>query len=140
MLDRLVLSIYLGTLFCIVFIVAPILLRTEQNKNLAGRFYGRILWRFYKLAFLMIMFYLLSSDDIRVYAIPLMVGLALNVALSLYLKNLKKSIGDIDRIPYDDPKRTKFRRLSIISTLILFLNFVISILVYIKTFGGGNGI
>ncbi|WP_448583317.1 hypothetical protein [Thermocrinis sp.] len=140
MLDRLALSIYIGTLFCIVFIVAPILLRTEENKNIAGRFYGRILWRFYKLAFLMLMVYLLSSDDGRIYAIPLMVGLALNSALSLYLKTLKKSIGDIDKVPYSDRKRTKFRRFSMLSTLLLILNFVISILVYIKTFGGGNGV
>jgi len=140
MLDKLILSIYLGTLFCIVFIVAPILLRTDENKNIAGRFYGRILWRFYKLAFLMLLFYLLLSDDNKIYSISLMVGLALNTALSLYLKKLKRSLGDIDKVPYYDEKRTKFRRLSMLSTLILFLNLIASIFIYIKVSGGGDGI
>ncbi|WP_448588417.1 hypothetical protein [Thermocrinis sp.] len=140
MIDKLLLSLYMGALFCIVFIVAPILLRTDKSKNLAGHFYGKMLWRFYKLAFLILILYLLLADENRVYALPLMAGLTLNIALSLYLKDLKRTIGDIDLIPYNDKTRVKFRRLSILSTLILFANFALSILVYIKISGGVNGL
>jgi Ca2+/Na+ antiporter len=139
MFERLILSLYTGTLFAIVFLVAPVLLRTEKDKNLAGRFYGRILWRFYKLAFFMLLFYFLLADE-KVYTLLLMVGLALNVGLSFYLKNLKRELGDIDQIDYNHPKRIKFRRLSLLSTGLLFINFLLSIFVLIKTFGGANGV
>jgi len=49
-------------------------------------------------------------------------------------------LGDIDKVPYYDEKRTKFRRLSMLSTLILFLNLIASIFIYIKVSGGGDGI
>jgi Ca2+/Na+ antiporter len=120
-------------------LVAPVLLRTEKDKNLAGRFYGRILWRFYKLAFFMLLFYFLLADE-KVYTLLLMVGLALNVGLSFYLKNLKRDLGDIDQIDYNHPKRIKFRRLSLLSTALFFINFLLSIFVLIKTFGGANGV
>jgi len=139
MVDKVILSIYIGSLFFIVFVVAPVLLRVKENKNLAGRFYGRILWRFYRLAFLMLGFYLLIANE-KVYSLLLMAGLALNLLLSIYLKSLKKSIGDIDKVPYDDQKRVKFRKLSLLSTLIFFINFVFSIFVFIKTFGGADGV
>ena len=139
MFEKLILSLYAGTLFSIVFLVAPVLLRTEKDKNLAGRFYGRILWRFYKLAFFMLLFYFLLADE-RVYTLLLMVGLALNVGLSFYLKNLKRELGDIDQIDYDHPKRIEFRRLSLLSTALFFINFLLSIFVLIKTFGGANGV
>ncbi len=139
MFERLILSLYTGTLFSIVFLVAPVLLRTEKDKNLAGRFYGRILWRFYKLAFFMLLFYFLLADK-KVYTLLLMVGLALNVGLSFYLKNLKRELGDIDQIDYNHPKRIKFRRLSFLSTALFFINFLLSIFVLIKTFGGANGV
>jgi Ca2+/Na+ antiporter len=139
MFERLILSLYAGTLFSIVFLVAPVLLRTEKDKNLAGRFYGRILWRFYKLAFFMLLFYFLLADE-KVYTLLLMVGLALNVGLSFYLKNLKRELGDIDQIDYDHPKRIEFRRLSLLSTALFFINFLLSIFVLIKTFGGANGV
>jgi Ca2+/Na+ antiporter len=139
MFERLILSLYAGTLFSIVFLVAPVLLRTEKDKNLAGRFYGRILWRFYKLAFFVLLFYFLLADE-KVYTLLLMVGLALNVGLSFYLKNLKRELGDIDRIDYDHPKRIEFRRLSLLSTGLFFINFLLSIFVLIKTFGGANGV
>ena len=139
MVDKVILSIYIGSLFFIVFVVAPVLLRVRENKNLAGRFYGRILWRFYGLAFLMLGFYLLITDE-KVYSLLLMAGLALNLLLSIYLKSLKKSIGDIDKVPYNDQRRVKFRRLSLLSTLIFFINFVFSIFVFIKTFGGADGV
>jgi Ca2+/Na+ antiporter len=139
MFEKLILSLYAGTLFAIVFLVAPVLLRTEKYKNLAGRFYGRILWRFYKLAFFMLLFYLLIADE-KVYALLLMVGLALNVGLSFYLKNLKRELGDIDQIDYNHPKRIKFRRLSLLSTGLLFINFLLSTFILIKTFGGADGV
>jgi Ca2+/Na+ antiporter len=139
MFEKLILSLYTGTLFSIVFLVAPVLLRTEKDKNLAGRFYGRILWRFYKLAFFMLLFYLLIADE-KVYALLLMVGLALNVGLSFYLKNLKRELGDIDQIDYNHPKRIKFRRLSLLSTGLLFINFLLSTFILIKTFGGADGV
>ena len=139
MFERLILSLYAGTLFSIVFLVAPVLLRTEKDKNLAGRFYGRILWRFYKLAFFMLLFYLLIADE-KVYTLLLMVGLALNVGLSFYLKNLKRELGDIDQIGYNHPKRIKFRRLSLLSTGLLFINFLLSTFILIKTFGGAHGV
>jgi Ca2+/Na+ antiporter len=139
MFEKLILSLYTGTLFSIVFLVAPVLLRTKKDKNLAGRFYGRILWRFYKLAFFMLLFYFLLADE-KLYTLLLMVGLALNVVLSFYLKNLKRELGDIDRIDYDHPKRIKFRRLSLLSTVLFFINFLLSIFVLIKTFGGVNGV
>jgi Ca2+/Na+ antiporter len=139
MFERLILSLYAGTLFSIVFLVAPVLLRTEKDKNLAGRFYGRILWRFYKLAFFMLLFYLLLADE-KLYTLLLMGGLALNVGLSFYLKNLKRELGDIDQIDYDHPKRIEFRRLSLLSTALFFINFLLSIFVLIKTFGGANGV
>jgi Ca2+/Na+ antiporter len=139
MFEKLILSLYTGTLFSIVFLVAPVLLRTEKDKNLAGRFYGRILWRFYKLAFFMLLFYLLIADE-KVYTLLLMVGLALNVGLSFYLKNLKRELGDIDQIDYNHPKRVKFRRLSLLSTTIFFINFLLSTFILIKTFGGADGV
>jgi Ca2+/Na+ antiporter len=139
MFERLILSLYTGTLFSIVFLVAPVLLRTEKDKNIAGRFYGRILWRFYKLAFFMLLFYFLLADE-KLYTLLLMVGLALNVVLSFYLKNLKRELGDIDQIDYDHPKRIEFRRLSLLSTALFFINFLLSIFVLIKTFGGANGV
>jgi len=139
MFERLILSLYAGTLFSIVFLVAPVLLRTKKDKNLAGRFYGRILWRFYKLAFFMLLFYFLLADE-KVYTLLLMVGLALNVGLSFYLKNLKRDLGDIDQIEYNHPKRIEFRRLSLLSTALFFINFLLSIFVLIKTFGGANGV
>jgi Ca2+/Na+ antiporter len=139
MFEKLILSLYAGTLFAIIFLVAPVLLRTKKDKNLAGRFYGRILWRFYKLAFFMLLFYFLLADE-KVYTLLLMVGLALNVGLSFYLKNLKRDLGDIDQIDYDHPKRIEFRRLSLLSTALFFINFLLSIFVLIKTFGGANGV
>jgi Ca2+/Na+ antiporter len=139
MFERLILSLYTGTLFSIVFLVAPVLLRTEKHKNLAGRFYGRILWRFYKLAFFMLLLYLLIADE-KVYALLLMAGLALNVGLSFYLKNLKRELGDIDKIDYNHPKRIKFRRLSLLSTALFFINFLLSTFILLKTFGGADGV
>lgn len=131
------LAIYMGTLFAITFIVAPTLLRVKENKNLAGRFYGTILWRFYKVAFLLLMLYLILGDE-RVYTILLMLGLGLNVGVSYWLKNYKRRLGDIDLIDYNDPRRVIFRRVSMLSTLLLFINFLFSFYVLFKKLKGGD--
>ena len=123
MRSEILLSLYVGLLFSIVFIVAPSLLRVKENKNLAGRFYGIILWRFYKVAFLLLMFYLILGNE-RIYTLLLMLGLGLNVGISYWLKSYKKKLGNIDLIDYKDPKRVVFRRASMLSTLLLFINFL----------------
>jgi hypothetical protein len=87
----------------------------------------------------MLLFYFLLADE-KLYTLPLMVGLALNVVLSFYIKNLKRDLGNIDQIDYNHPKRIKFRRLSLLSTALFFINFLLSIFVLIKTFGGVNGV
>ena len=136
MRPEILLSLYVGLLFSIVFIVAPSLLRVKENKNLAGRFYGIILWRFYKVAFLLLMFYLILGNE-RIYTLLLMLGLGLNVGISYWLKSYKKKLGNIDLIDYKDPKRVVFRRASMLSTLLLFINFLFSFyLLFIKLKGG----
>ncbi|HAV40609.1 MAG: hypothetical protein AB1353_08285 [Aquificota bacterium] len=136
MRPEVLLSLYVGLLFSIVFIVAPSLLRVEENKNLAGRFYGTILWRFYKVAFLLLMFYLILGDE-RIYTLLLMLGLGLNVGVSYWLKKYKKELGNIDLIDYRDPKRVVFRRVSMLSTLLLFINFLFSFYLLFKKLKGG---
>lgn len=128
---ELLLVIYTGSLFAIVFLVAPVLLRVKENKNLAGGLYGKILWRFYRVAFLLLILYLILGNE-RLYAVLLMLGLSLNVGLSYWLKNYKKSLGNIDRIDYQDPKRVLFRKVSIFSTLMLFGNFLLSLYILIN--------
>ncbi len=131
-MSHLPLALYTGSLFLLVFVVAPALLREKQNKNLAGRFYGRILWRFYPLAFLLLLSYLIL-DAHKLYALLLMSGLGVNVIISYYLKKLKRSLGDIDLLPFDHPKRSFFRKVSMISTLLLFINFLLSLYVFAKS-------
>ena len=137
MRPEILLSLYVGLLFSIVFIVAPSLLRVKENKNLAGRFYGIILWRFYKVAFLLLMFYLILGNE-RIYTLLLMLGLGLNVGISYWLKSYKKKLGNIDLIDYKDPKRVVFRRASMLSTLLLFINFLFSFYLLIKKLKGGT--
>lgn len=130
-MDKLLISIHAGSLFMLVFVVSPVLLRTKDNKNLAGRFYGRILWRYYPIAFLLLLLYLITSDA-RVYAAVLILLLSMNLMVSKWLKSYKRTLGDIDLIPYDDPKRVLFRRVSLLSTFLLFLNFCLSIYALIR--------
>jgi len=137
MRPEILLSLYVGLLFSIVFIVAPSLLRVKENKNLAGRFYGIILWRFYKVAFLLLMFYLILGNE-RIYTLLLMLGLGLNVGISYWLKSYKKMLGNIDLIDYKDPKRVVFRRASMLSTLLLFINFLFSFYLLFKKLKGGT--
>lgn len=138
MLNSLLLCLYGGSLFAIVFLVAPALLRVQKNKNLAGRFYGTILWRFYKVAFVILLLYLISDDE-RFYAILLMSGLGVSMGISYWLKGYKRRLGDIDLIDYGDPRRVLFRRLSMLSTLSLLLNFLLSLYVLIEKTRGESG-
>ncbi len=131
------LCIYVGSLFCMVFLVAPTLLRTNENKNLLGSLYGKILWRFYKVAFFTLLLYLILSDA-KLDAILLMLGLGLNVGISYWLKNYKKSIGNIDLLNYYEPRRVTFRKVSMLSTFVLFMNFLFSMYLLIKHLKGGT--
>lgn len=129
------LSLYVGSLFLLVFIVSPVLLRTPKNKDLAGHFYGRILWRFYYTFGILLLIYTLLIDFVEGFI--LLFGLGLNVALSSYMKKFKRSLGNIENYEYDHPLRVKFRRLSYTSLTLLSLNFVISSLILITNFRGG---
>lgn len=131
MLTNLPLAIYCGSLFFLLFIAAPVLLRTKEHKNLAGRFYGRILWRFYPVAFLLLLFYLIMQDE-KGHAILLLMGLGINAMLSYGLKGYKRRLGDIDLVPFEDPRRVFFRRLSYLSTFVFFVNFILSLLFLMK--------
>ncbi len=120
-----------------VFLVAPTLLRTNENKNLLGSLYGKILWRFYKVAFFTLLLYLILGDA-KLDAILLMLGLGLNVGISYWLKNYKKSIGNIDLLNYYEPRRVTFRKVSMLSTFVLFMNFLFSMYLLIKHLKGGT--
>lgn len=135
MRPEVILAIYCGSLFSIVFLIAPVLLRTKENKNLAGRFYGIILWRFYKVAFLLLMLYLIFGEKYQ--ALLLMLGLSLNMGVSFWLKDYKRKLGNIDLLSYEDPKRRIFRRVSFLSTLLLFLNFLLSLYILLNSIKGG---
>ncbi|MCS6997863.1 MAG: hypothetical protein RMH93_00920 [Aquificaceae bacterium] len=137
MTAQLLLALYSGSLFAMVFLVAPLLLRVKENKNLAGRFYGRILWRFYKVAFFLLLLYLILNDE-KLHALLLMLGLSLNVGASYWLKNYKRVLGDIDLVPYEDPRRVLFRRVSLLSTFLLFMNFLLSLYLLQKELKGGG--
>ena len=129
-MDKFIVSLYTGSLFAIVFIVSPVLLRTGKNKDIAGHFYGKILWRFY-YTFLPLLFlnFLLNKN---VMSIILISGLAVNVILSSYLKSFKRKIGSIENLEFNNPLRKRFRYLSYLSLSILFLNFLLSIFTLIS--------
>jgi len=90
-MEIVLLSLYAGSLFLLVSTVAPVLLRTEFEKDLAGRFYGRILWRFYKIAFFLLLLYLILGK--KWIGILLLAGLSLNVAISMWLRQYKRALG-----------------------------------------------
>lgn len=125
-MDKVILGLYAGSLFFLIFVVAPVPLRDEENKNLAGRFYGKVLWRFYPIAFFLLLLYHIYNGK-NSYSLYLMVGLGVNIAISYWLKTYKKSIGDIDLIPYKDKRRVVFRRMSFLSTFVLFINLLLSL-------------
>jgi len=124
------LSFYAGSLFLITTTVAPVLLRTEESKNIAGRFYGRILWRFYGIAFLLLVVYLILGG--KWWGVILLAGLSINVLISMWLKSYKRTLGNIEDHSYSSPQRTLFRRVSYLSTLFLLTNFVLSTIILIK--------
>ncbi len=132
-MEVVLLSLYSGSLFLIVSVVAPVLLRTEENKDISGRFYGRILWRFYRIAFFLLLVYLILSQ--KWFGIILLTGLLLNVAISMWLKNYKRKLGSIESYLYNSPERVKFRRISYLSTFVLLINFLISTIILFKEAG-----
>ena len=132
-MEVIALSIYTGSLFLIVFVVAPTLLRTEKNKNIAGSFYGKILWRFYKIAFLLLLVYLILGN--LWLGLILIAGLSLNVITSMKLKEYKKTLGNIEKYPFDSPERVRFRKMSYLSTSILTFNLLLSITILFKEAG-----
>jgi len=124
------LSLYTGSLFLIVFAVAPVLLRSESDKDLAGRFYGRILWRFYKIAFFLLLVYLILGG--KWTGVLLLAGLTLNVVISMWLRQYKRMLGGIERYDYNAPERIRFRKVSYLSTAVLLTNFLISTIILLK--------
>ena len=129
-MDKVIVSLYAGSLFTVVFMVSPVLLRTDKNKDLAGHFYGKILWRFYYI-FLPLLFlnFLLNKNAMSIILIS---GLTVNVIISSYLKSFKRKIGRIENLEFNNPLRRKFRYLSYLSLSILFLNFLLSIFTLIS--------
>ncbi len=124
------LALYAGSLFLIVSAVAPVLLRTERNKDLAGSLYGRILWRFYKIAFFLLLVYLILGE--KWLGFLLLIGLLLNVATSMWLKQYKKTLGGIEDYDFNAPQRVRFRRVSYLSTALLLTNLFISTIILLK--------
>ncbi len=131
-MDKVLLSLYCGSLFMLVFVVAPTLLRTKENKNTAGSFYGKILWRFYPIAFFLLLGYFILTDE-KIYSTLLMLMLSGNVLISFWLKKYKASLGNIDLVDYKDPRRVIFRRVSILSTFVFLLNFLASFVVLLRS-------
>ncbi|HEK25566.1 MAG TPA: hypothetical protein ENO33_04210 [Hydrogenobaculum sp.] len=125
-----IVGLYAGEIFAIVFIVSYVLFRKLESKNLAGRIYGQILWRFYKIAILelLLVFFL----NISLYTFFMILGLLANIYLSYYTKSLKQSIGDIDKIDINDPRRVKFRKVSKTSSFMLILNMILAIIYLLK--------
>ena len=128
-MSKLLIGLYIGEIFCIIFIVSPILFKLSQ-KNDAGRLYGQILWRFYKIAIIELLLTFLFNKDL--YTLILMVGLFVNIYLSYYMKSLKHSMGNIDNIGYQNPTRVKFRTLSKISSAIMIINMILAMLYVIR--------
>ncbi|NPB08519.1 MAG: hypothetical protein GXN96_06285, partial [Aquificae bacterium] len=71
------LALYTGSLFLLVTVVSPSLLRTDKNKDIAGHFYGKILWRFYYISLFLLFLYTLLKDFWS--GIILITGLGVNV-------------------------------------------------------------
>ncbi|GAB6078686.1 hypothetical protein [Hydrogenobaculum acidophilum] len=129
-MSKLIAGIYAGEIFSIVFIVSYVLFKKIDTKNLAGRIYGQILWRFYKIAFLELL--LLFILNISFYTAILILGLLGNIYLSYYMKSLKQSIGDIDKVDFNAPIRVKFRTISKLSSLLLVSNMILAIIYVLR--------
>jgi hypothetical protein len=63
MFEKLILSLYAGTLFSIVFLVAPVLLRPKRTKTLRVDFMGGFSGGFTSLRFLCFCFIFLLADE-----------------------------------------------------------------------------
>ena len=124
-MELLLLSLYTGSLFFLVSVVAPVLLRTSEHKNLAGHFYGRILFRFYKIAFPLLVLYLILGKAWE--GLVLLLGLSVNLGLSLTLRRYKRMLGNIENYSYNSPQRTKFRRMSYLSTALFVFNLLLAL-------------
>ncbi|WP_164930768.1 hypothetical protein [Aquifex aeolicus] len=129
-MDKIILSLYSGSLFTIVFIVSPVLLRTEKNKDLAGHFYGKILWNFYRIFLPVLLLYGLLFNFFE--GVILFLGLGVNVFISKKLKEFKRKLGSIENLDFNHPDRVKFRKLSYTSLSVLFLNFMLSTTILYK--------
>ncbi len=129
-MELIAISLYAGSLFLILYAVAPTLLRTRDHKNLAGRFYGQILWKFYRIAFFLLLVYLIFGE--KWLGILLLAGLSANVAISMWLKNYKKVLGNIENHPFNSPERVRFRKVSYLSTAVLFANLLLSVITLLK--------
>ena len=129
-MSKLIAGAYAGEIFTIVFIVSYVLFKKIDTKNLAGRIYGQILWRFYKIALLeLLMLFILNTSF---YTFILILGLLGNIYLSYYMKSLKQSIGDIDKVDFNAPIRVKFRTISKISSLLLVFNMILAIIYVLR--------
>jgi Na+/H+ antiporter NhaC len=117
--------------------VAPVLLRTAENKDLAGRFYGRILRRFYKIAFFLLLVYLILGFNVW-WGSLLLAGFSLNVAVSMWLRNYKRRLGNIEDYSPNAPERVRFRRVSYLSTALLIFNLLLSSSVLLKEVASVN--
>jgi len=129
-MDRLIAGLYAGEIFTIVFVVSYVLFKKIDTKNLAGRIYGQILWRFYKIALLeLLLLFILNASF---YTFLMFCGFLTNVYLSYYMKSLKQSIGDIDKIDFNAPIRVKFRNIAKLSSGLLIFNMILAILYILR--------
>lgn len=109
----------------LVSVVAPVLLREKEYKDLAGRFYGRILARFYMVALSLLMLKIVLGG-LKLMDIVLLSLLLLSYSLSLYMKKEKRKLGNIDLISVHHPMRVRFRRLSYLSLSLFLLQFFVA--------------
>ncbi|NPA32365.1 MAG: hypothetical protein GXO04_01925 [Aquificae bacterium] len=123
-----ILSLYTGSLFFLIFIASPVLLRTEKNKDIAGHFYGRMLRRFYAIFAPLLLFGALFEP---LKGFILLIGLGVNVFISKKLRERKREIGRIEELDVYHPERVAFRRLSYVSLSVLFINFLLASLILI---------
>lgn len=131
MIALLCLSFYVGSLFFLILVVAPSIFKVLSSKEEAGRLYGTILNKFYKISYLNLFIFMIFSKFHFIGAV-LIVFLSFNYILSYYMKALKRKMGNIEKIDFDNEIRVKFRRLSKLSTALLVFNFLISSFIMFK--------
>lgn len=131
MIALLCLSFYVGSLFFLILVVAPSIFKVLSSKEEGGRLYGTILNKFYKISYLNLFIFMIFSKFHFIGAV-LIVFLSFNYILSYYMKALKRKMGNIEKIDFDNEIRVKFRRLSKLSTALLVFNFLISSFIMFK--------